>query len=91
MGEVSANLQRFIDKGFPDAMRKGMLQAVTMVQESATDKAPSDTGNLKRSIDFEVEEDGSEGVVFSNCEYAHGATTVPTDGLLQRATLPSHF
>lgn len=70
MGEVSVNLQRFIDKGFPDAMRKGMLQAVTMVQESATDKAPSDTGNLKRSIDFEVEEDGSEGVVFSNCEYA---------------------
>ena len=70
MSEVSANLQRFIDKGFPDAMQKGMLQAVTMVQESATDKAPSDTGNLKRSIDFEVEQDGSEGVVFSNCEYA---------------------
>lgn len=34
------------------------------------EKCPSDTGNLRRSIDFEVEDDGREGVVFSNVEYA---------------------
>lgn len=68
--EVSANLDSFINKGLPDAMRLAMMQAVSTVQQAAQMKAPSDTGNLKRSIEIDVEEDGTQGIVYSNCEYA---------------------
>lgn len=34
------------------------------------EKVPVDTGELKRSIQVDVEQDGSEGVIFSNAEYA---------------------
>lgn len=68
--EVSQNLSEFIKKDFPNYLKQAMAQACAEVQGAARQKAPSDTGNLRRSIDFEVEDDGREGVIFSNAEYA---------------------
>lgn len=68
--DVVGNLDRFINQGLPDFLHTGMLKAVSIVSESAQNKVPRDTGNLARSIDFDVEEDGTEGTIFSNCEYA---------------------
>ena len=70
MGEVSQNLDAFLADGLPNYLKQAMVAACAQVQETATGKAPKDTGNLARSIDFDVEEDGKEGVVYSNCEYA---------------------
>lgn len=68
--EVSQNLSEFINKDLPTYLKQAMAQACAEVQSAAREKCPSDTGNLRRSIDFEVEDDGREGVVFSNVEYA---------------------
>lgn len=70
MGEVSDNLEGFISEGLPNYLYQAMVAACSQVQETAVSKAPKDTGNLARSIDFDVEDDGKEGVVFSNAEYA---------------------
>lgn len=70
MSSVSGNLDRFIEGQFPDYIRQAMMRACSIVQESAVSKAPKDTGALARSIDLDVSEDGGEGVVFSNLEYA---------------------
>lgn len=70
MSEVSGNLERFINKDFGDYLKTAMMQATSFVQQSAQSKAPTDTGNLKRSIEIDIEEDGSEGVVYTNVEYA---------------------
>ena len=70
MSEVSGNLERFINKDFGDYLKTAMMQATSLVQQSAQSKAPTDTGNLKRSIEIDIEEDGSEGVVYTNVEYA---------------------
>ena len=68
--EVSQNLSEFINKDLPNYLQRAMAAACAEVQSSARQKAPSDTGNLRRSIDFEVADDGGEGVIFSNAEYA---------------------
>lgn len=68
--DVSGNLQNFISTQLPAKLKPAMMQAVSLVQESAMSKAPHDTGNLARSIEVKVSEDGKEGVIFSNCEYA---------------------
>lgn len=68
--DVSKNLDTFIKNEFPNYIKEAMMQAVSMVQESAVSKAPKDTGYLARSIDIDVSEDGKEGVIFSNAEYA---------------------
>lgn len=68
--EVSQNLSEFIHKDLPNYLKQAMAEACAEVQGAAREKCPSDTGNLRRSIDFEVEDDGREGVVFSNVEYA---------------------
>ena len=68
--EVSQNLSEFIHKDLPNYLKQAMAEACAEVQGAAREKCPSDTGNLRRSIDFEVEDDGREGVIFSNAEYA---------------------
>lgn len=68
--DVSANLQRFVDRTLPDKLGAAMALACADIQSAARAKAPVDTGNLRRSIDFEVSQDGSEGSVFSMAEYA---------------------
>lgn len=68
--EVSQNLSEFIDRDLGNYLKQAMAAACAEVQGAAREKAPSDTGNLRRSIDFEVADDGREGVIFSNAEYA---------------------
>ena len=68
--EVTQNLSEFIDKKLPNYLNQAMAAACAEVQGAARERCPSDTGNLRRSIDFEVSDDGSEGVVFSNVDYA---------------------
>lgn len=70
MGEVTNNISKFASKDLDRCIARAMADACALIQGSARQKAPSDTGNLRRSIDFEVSEDGREGVVFSNAEYA---------------------
>lgn len=68
--DVSKNLADFIHKDLDGYLSQAMAKACALVQGAAREKAPSDTGNLRRSIDFEVADGGNEGVVFSNAEYA---------------------
>lgn len=68
--EVSKNLGKFIDELDPVYVKKAMSNACAKVQTNARQICPKDTGTLRRSIDFEVSEDGKDGVIFSNLEYA---------------------
>jgi len=47
-----------------------MENACALVRNDAVANAPVDTGELKRSIEFQVADDGTEGVIYSNLEYA---------------------
>ena len=68
--EVSFNLRELAKQLKPQYLKPAMAKACAVVRNDAVTKAPQGTGTLKRSIDFEVSEDGTEGVVFSNLEYA---------------------
>ena len=68
--EVSNNLDKFINSELDKLLKTGMAKACATVRNEAIKKAPQRTGALKRSIDFEVSDDGQEGVIFSNLEYA---------------------
>lgn len=52
--------------------RKALIKACLVVERSAKEKAPKDTGDLGRSITSVVREEGGElvGVVFTPLEYA---------------------
>lgn len=67
---MSENLRDFIKSDLSKYLTDAMAEACSIIQGAARSKAPSDTGNLRRSIDFEVSDDGTEGCVFSNAEYA---------------------
>lgn len=68
--EVSANLDRLVKELDPKYISKGMEDACAIVRNDAVNNAPHSTGALQRSIDFEVSDDGTEGVVYTNLEYA---------------------
>lgn len=68
--EVSANLAKLSRNLGPQYLYPAMTKACAVVRNEAINKAPQKTGNLKRSIDFKVERDGTEGVIFSNARYA---------------------
>ena len=68
--EVSRNLEKLADELNSEYLYKAMAEACAVVRNDAITNAPQQTGALKRSIDFEVSADGTEGVVFSNLEYA---------------------
>ena len=69
-------LDKIIDKieDFDDVreMTSAMQQACNLVESAAKDKAPKDTGALRRSIKSKVEVTGNsiEGIVFTPLEYA---------------------
>lgn len=54
------------------ALRNAMGRAMALVERSAKEKAPKDTGALRRSITSEVTQEGGElvGFVFTPLEYA---------------------
>lgn len=47
-----------------------MTKACALVANQAKQNAPDRHGYLIRSIDFDVEQNGQRGVIFSNAEYA---------------------
>lgn len=69
-------LDKLIDKiediGDVQAIASAMQEACKLVGGAATDKAPKDTGELRRSITSKIEINGSEiyGIVFTPLEYA---------------------
>ena len=69
-------LDKLIDKiediGDVQAIASAMQDACNLVEGSAKDKAPKDTGALRRSITSKIEINGSEidGIVFTPLEYA---------------------
>ena len=69
-------LDKLIDKiediGDVQAIASAMQDACDLVEGSAKDKAPKDTGALRRSITSKIEVTGSEidGIVFTPLEYA---------------------
>lgn len=67
--EVSRNL-RALQARLPSMLEKRMSQACAVVRNDAVRSAPSKTGELRRSIDFQVSGDGTEGTIFSNLKYA---------------------
>lgn len=69
--EVDANIKKLVET-LPDKFAKGMQDACLLVEESAVDNVPVDTGYLKGTITNKVVKNGSnvEGYVFSTAEYA---------------------
>lgn len=55
-----------------DGVQKGVGKAAALVERDAKQKAPKDTGALRRSIKSKVELTGNsiEGIVYSPLEYA---------------------
>jgi HK97 gp10 family phage protein len=78
------------------ALTNAMKRAMAVVERSARQKAPKDTGALRRSITSEVEREGDElvGTVFTPLEYAPyveygtGKFAVNGDG---RKDVPWHY
>ena len=68
--EVSYNLELLVQNLEPKYIKPRMENACALVKNDASQMAPVDTGELSRSIDFEVAGDGTEGVIYSNLEYA---------------------
>lgn len=67
--EVAANLRKAAQSIKAD-LNQRMASACAIVRNDARKNAPHRTGTLQRSLDFEVSDDGTEGVIFSNLEYA---------------------
>ncbi|UVX70644.1 MAG: putative tail-component [Bacteriophage sp.] len=69
--EVNANIENLVAT-LPDKFAKGMQDACLLVEESAVQKVPVDTGYLKGTITNKVVKNGSniEGYVYSTAEYA---------------------
>lgn len=65
-------LARLEEMANADGVRQAMGKACALVERSAKQKAPKDTGELRRSITSEVTQDGGEiqGIVFTPLEYA---------------------
>lgn len=72
MSEIDANLSRFIQELSPMYLKNAMVDACAVVQETAKEKCPKDTGALRRSIDFDTETSSTSvnGRIYSNLEYA---------------------
>lgn len=70
---VADNLGKFIEDLNNTYLQNAMEEACRLIQTTAQQKCPRDTGNLSRSIDFEVADSaggGKEGCVYTNVEYA---------------------
>ena len=63
--KLIARLDKMSDEA---ALKKSLETAVLLVERSAREKAPKDTGALRRSIRSKVE--GLEGIIYTPLEYA---------------------
>lgn len=67
--EVLESLDNLADL---DKFEAALGKACALVERDAKQKAPKDSGALRRSIESKIDKDGGEirGVVFTNLEYA---------------------
>lgn len=67
--EILNSLEELAD---PAKFEAALGRACALVEREAKQKAPKDTGALRRSIESKIEKDGDEirGVVFTPLEYA---------------------
>lgn len=65
MDELMKTIDKLADT---EKIKQALGRACAVVERSAKQKAPKDTGELRRSITSEV--NGTEGVVFTPLEYA---------------------
>ena len=63
--KLMARLNKMSDEA---ALKKSLETAALLVERSAREKAPKDTGALRRSIRSKVE--GLEGIIYTPLEYA---------------------
>lgn len=63
--KLMARLDKMSDEA---ALKKSLETAALLVEKSAREKAPKDTGALRRSITSKVE--GLEGIIYTPLEYA---------------------
>ena len=65
-------LERIEDLGDTSSYKQAMGKCCALVERSAKQKAPKDTGALRNSIESQVEESAGEivGIVFTPLEYA---------------------
>ena len=63
--KLIARLEKMSDEA---ALKKSLETAALLVERSAREKAPKDTGALRRSIRSKVE--GLEGIIYTPLEYA---------------------
>lgn len=63
--KLMARLDKMSDEA---ALKKSLETAALLVERSAREKAPKDTGALRRSIRSKVE--GLEGIIYTPLEYA---------------------
>lgn len=61
-------LDKLDDIGDEETLKNALGRACALVERSAKEKAPKDTGALRRSITSEIR--GTEGVVYTPLEYA---------------------
>ncbi len=68
---VSLNLGKLRNDLGKQYLYKAMTKACAIIRNDAIKNVTdSRTGELRRSIDFYVSQDGTEGVVYANVEYA---------------------
>ena len=65
LDDIMDSLDKVVDT---ENVSAALMKACALVERSAKQKAPKDTGELRRSITSEVR--GTEGVVFTPLEYA---------------------
>ena len=65
---LEAVTERFKALGDASEVEEALNQACALVERSAKQKAPKDTGQLRNSITSKVE--GTEGIVYTPLEYA---------------------
>lgn len=79
MEEVFKMLDKVVD---PKALGEGLQKACALVERTAKQNAPKDTGALRRSISSRIE--GTTGIVFTPLEYApyveYGTGLFSTEG-----------
>lgn len=65
--DIDEKLAKMLD---PVLVSKSLGKACALVERSAKQKAPKDTGELRRSISSKVDPVALEGTVFTPLEYA---------------------
>lgn len=70
--EVDGVLKRLVEVADENKVVRGIQKASALVERAAKNKAPKDTGELRRSITSVVESDGSEvkGIIYTPLLYA---------------------